>query len=226
MPKLQAACTLTAQDGLQLRSAQTSAEGGRGPAGDPRVHPPQPPARLPGLRQGRRVSAARPDVPLRPRLDAHALPEANVRQANPDLANHLARPRALHPLLPLHALLRERLGGSSARGHKPGRAVDDHDLRERALPRALLRQRDRALPGRRAPPIDLPLPRAAVGDRQRPDRLRALPRRLQHLDDDPRGEGHADPLAEPPRGGRRAGSATRAGSRSTTCMRPTGCASR
>ena len=42
-------------------------EGGRGPERDARVHPRQPPARLPGLRQGRRVPAAGPDVPLRAR---------------------------------------------------------------------------------------------------------------------------------------------------------------
>ena len=43
----------------------------------------------------------------------------------------------------------------------------------------------------------------ALGDPERPDRLRPLPRRLQHERDDPRGEGQADPLAQPPRGRRR-----------------------
>ena len=42
-------------------------EGGGGPERDARVHPRQPPARLPRLRQGRRVPAAGPDVPLRAR---------------------------------------------------------------------------------------------------------------------------------------------------------------
>ena len=41
-----------------------------------------------------------------PGLDADDVLEADVRQADPDLADDRARPRALHPLLPLHALLR------------------------------------------------------------------------------------------------------------------------
>ena len=45
-------------------------EGRRGPERDARVHPRQPPARLPGLRQGRRVPAPGPDVPLGPRQHA------------------------------------------------------------------------------------------------------------------------------------------------------------
>ena len=86
-------------------------EGRRGPGRDARVHPRQPPARLPGLRQGRRVPAAGSDVPLGPGPDADDLSEADVRQADPDLADDRARPRALHPLLPLHALLGERRRG-------------------------------------------------------------------------------------------------------------------
>ncbi len=53
IPKLQAGCTLTAQDGMVVRTAVVVGEGGRGPGGDARVHPRQPPTRLPGLRQGR-----------------------------------------------------------------------------------------------------------------------------------------------------------------------------
>ena len=164
----------------------------------PRVHPPQPPARLPGLRQGRRVPPPGPHVPVRPGLDAHALPEAHLRQADPRLAAHRARPRALHPLLPVHALLGGRVRGRSARGREPRRAVDDRDLRGRAVPGALLRERPRALPRRRADLHDLPLPRAPVGDPERAHRLRPLPGRLQRLGDDPRGIGRADPLPEPP----------------------------
>ena len=44
----------------------------------------------------------------------------------------------------------------------------------------VLRQRDRALPGRRADLDAVPLRGAAVGDPERPDRLRPLPGRLQH----------------------------------------------
>ena len=70
------------------------------------------------------------------------------------------------------------------------------------LPRAVLRQRDRALPRRRAHLDAVPLRGAAVGDPERADRLRPLPGRLQHQRDDARGQGQADPLAQPPRGRR------------------------
>ena len=95
-----------------------------------------------------------------------------------------------------------RCRGRAARRGQPRRAVDDRDLRRRALPRAVLGQRDRALPGRRAHLDAVPLRGAAVGDPERPDGLRALPGRLQHQRDDARGEGQADPLAQPPRGRR------------------------
>ena len=56
-------------------------EGGRGPERDARVHPRQPSARLPRLRQGRRVPAAGSDVPLRPRQDAHELREDDASRS-------------------------------------------------------------------------------------------------------------------------------------------------
>src|SRR5204862_408709 len=85
--------------------------GGTGAERDARVHPRQPSARLPGLRQGWRVSAAGPHLPLRARQHTDELREAHVREAGPDLAHDRARPRALHPLLPLHALQRGRRHG-------------------------------------------------------------------------------------------------------------------
>ena len=63
MPKLQAGCTLTVSDGMVIKTARDIGKGGRGPGGDARVHPRQPSARLPGLRQGRRVPVAGPDLP-------------------------------------------------------------------------------------------------------------------------------------------------------------------
>ena len=114
-PKPQAACTLTAADGMVVKTRRHLADGRRGAERDARVHPRQPPARLPGLRQGRRVPAAGPDLPLRPRQHAHDVPEADVREADPDLADDRARPRALHPLLPLHPLLRGGRRGRPAR---------------------------------------------------------------------------------------------------------------
>ena len=175
-------------------------QGRRGPGGDARVHPREPSARLPRLRQGRRVPAAGPDLPPRAREHAHVVRQADGRQADPGLAADRARPRALHPLLPLHALLRGRRRGRPADRAEPRRAHGDRDLRGRALPLAVLGQRRRALPGRRAHLDPVPLRRAAVGHPERADRLHRLRRRLQHVGDDPRGEGQADPLAEPPGG--------------------------
>ena len=121
MPKLQAACTMTAGDGMKVHTRSESAR--PGPGGGARVHPAQPPARLPGLRQGRRVPAAGPDVPLR--AGQHALPpqQAHVREAARDLAADRARSRALHPLLPLHALLAGRRAGRAADRPRARRAA-------------------------------------------------------------------------------------------------------
>ena len=165
------------------------------------------------------MPAPGPDLPVRPGLDSHALPQADVRQADPDLAADRPRPRALHPLLPLHTLLRERLGGRPARRDQPRGLVRDRHLRGRAVPRALQRQRRRALPRRSADVHDLSLPRTPLGDPERAHRLRPLPRRLQRLGDDTRREGRPRPLPQPPRGATRAGSATRAASPTTTCRR-------
>ena len=174
----------------------------RRPERDARVHPRQPPARLPGLRQGRRVPAAGPHLPLRPRLDAHGLPEAHVREADPDLTADRARPRALHPLLPLHALQRAGRRRRPVGRGQPRLAVDDRDVRGRALPRALLGQHHGDLPGRRAHLDAVPLRGAPLGDPERADRLRAVPGRLQHQRDHTRGPGQAHPVADPSRGRR------------------------
>src|SRR5207244_8608639 len=69
-------------------------EGQRGPGGDARVHPRQPPARLPRLRQGRRVPAPGPDVPLGPR-------------EHPDDLRQLTLEKPI-PISPTIALDRER----------------------------------------------------------------------------------------------------------------------
>ena len=199
MPKLQAGCTLTAQDGMVVLHRSHVGASGRGTERDARVHPRQPSARLPCLRQGRRMPAAGPHLPLRPRQHADELREAHLREADPDLAHDRPRPRALHPLLPLHPLQRGRLGGRPARRREPRRAVGDHDLRGSALHGRVHRQRDRALPGRGAPADAVPLRGAAVGDRGRADGLRPLPGRLQRQRDRARGEGQADPLPQPPR---------------------------
>ena len=107
--------------------------GSGGPELDPRVHPRQPPARLPRVRQGRRVPVAGPDVPLRPGSTRDDVSEAHVREADPDLAADRPRPRALHPLLPLHTLQRAGGRGRTAGRDQPRRPVRDRHVRGRAV---------------------------------------------------------------------------------------------
>ncbi len=92
-----------------VRARQDRAElGGRVPAD-------QPPARLPRLRQGRRVPAAGHHLRLGPRHLALHRAQAPLRQAARALPADCDRPRALHPLLPLRALLPGDLRGLPAR---------------------------------------------------------------------------------------------------------------
>ena len=66
----------------------------------------QPPARLPGVRQGRRVPAAGPDVQPRSRREPLRRGEAPLREADPDQRPRVPRPRALHPVRSLHPVRR------------------------------------------------------------------------------------------------------------------------
>ena len=197
-------------------------DGGRGAERDARVHPRQPPARLPGLRQGRRVPAPGPDVPLRPRQHPDGVREAHVREADPDLADDRPRPRALHPLLPLHALLGVGRRGRAARRGRARCRVDDRHLRRRALPRPVLRQRDRALPGRRAHLDPVPLRGPPLGDPERRRRSAASARSAATSAPRPaRARSSGSSRATIPRS-TRAGSATRAASPSRTSTPATG----
>ena len=113
-----------------------------------------------------------------------------------------ARPRALHPLLPLHALLAGRRPGRAAGRARARRRLGHRDVRGAAVPRSFLGQRDRAVPRRSADLDRVPLQGAALGDQQHPQRVRALPDRLQHLGDRARRRRAARALAQPPRGRR------------------------
>ena len=88
--------------------ARRAARGGRVPAD-------QPPARLPGLRQGRRVPAAGHHLRLGSRDEPVHRAQAPLQEAAGALAADRDRPRALHPLLPLRALLAGGLRGLPAR---------------------------------------------------------------------------------------------------------------
>ena len=102
IPKLQTGCSTPVKDGMvvhtQTDRVQARAGGGR------RVPARQPPARLPGLRQGRRVPAAGHLVRLGRRALALHRAQAPLREAARAVAADRDRPRALHPLLPLRAL--------------------------------------------------------------------------------------------------------------------------
>ncbi len=143
------------------------------------------------------MPAAGPDVPLWPGQHAHAVPQAHVREADPDLAADRARPRALHPLLPVHALQRVGCRRRTARRDQPRLAVGDRDLRRRAVQGSLLRERHRAVPGGCAHLDAVPLRSAALGDPERPLGLWPLRRRLQHQRDHARRQGEANPVAQP-----------------------------
>ena len=157
MPKLQAVCTMTAQDGMVVRTAQTSAKAAEGQNATLEFILVNHPLDCPVCDKGGECPLQDLTFRCGPRQHAHGVREAHAREADPDLAGDRARPRALHPLLPLHALLRGRRRGRPAGRAQPRRALADRHLRGPALPRALLRQRDRALPGRRADLHAVPL---------------------------------------------------------------------
>ena len=89
--------------------------GARGPGGRRRVPAHQPPARLPGLRQGRRVPAAGHLLRLGRRALALHRAQAPLPEAAGAQPADRHRPRALHPLLPLRALLAGDRRGLPAR---------------------------------------------------------------------------------------------------------------
>ena len=100
------------------------------------------------------------------------------------------RPRALHPLLPLRALLAGGGRGLPAGLPRARRPHLRRHERRRAVRRAVQRQHRRALPGRRADVDLVPLPRAAVGRRGLGLDLRALPEPVQHRVHRPRRRAH------------------------------------
>ncbi|GBD46377.1 hypothetical protein HRbin41_01203 [bacterium HR41] len=164
----------------RLARGQAGAERGR------RVFARQPPARLPGLRQGRRVPA--PGHLLRLGAGGVALhrTEAPLQKTDRALAADRDRPRALHPLLPLRALLTGGVGGSPARLPGARRPHLRRHRRRRPLRGAVQRQHHRALPGGSADLDPLPVPRTPVGRRAGRHRLHALPKPVQRQPDDPR----------------------------------------
>ena len=144
------------------RAHPAHVEGGRqGAAGRHGAAADQPPARLPDLRQGRRVPAAEPGDELGAHRVAVRRHQAHVRQAHPDLHRGAARPRALRALPALHPVLRADRGRPVHRAARTRRPAADRRGRGQAVPELLLRQHDPDLPGRRAHERGLPVPVAA-----------------------------------------------------------------
>ena len=121
-----------------------------GPGGHPRAAARQPPARLPGVRQGRRVPAAGPGVQPRSRREPLRRGEAALREADPDQRPRPARPRALHPVRPLHPLRRRGRRRPADQLHPPRQPDPGADVPRRAVRVVLLGQHRADLPGRRA----------------------------------------------------------------------------
>ena len=115
-PKPQAACTLTAADGMVVQD-RAAPRRWRAEAQNATLefilvnHP----LDCPVCDKGGECPLQDLTFRYGPGQHAHDLPEAHVREADPDLAADRARPRALHPLLPLHPLLRGRRRGRAAR---------------------------------------------------------------------------------------------------------------
>ena len=115
-----------------------------------RVPARQPPARLPGVRQGRRVPAPGHLVRLGRRALALHRAQAPLQEAARALAAGGDRPRALHPLLPLRALLPGGGRGQPARVPRARRPHLRRHPRRPSVRGAVQRQHHRALPGGRA----------------------------------------------------------------------------
>ena len=201
IPKLQTGCSTPVKDGMVVHTQTARVKEAQEAVVEFLLD--QPPARLPGLRQGRRVPAAGHLVRLGRRPLALHRAQAPLPEAARPVAAHRDRPRALHPLLPLRALQPGDLRGLPAR---PPGARSRHvrrDLRRAPLRRAVQRQHHRALPGRRADVAALPLPRAPVGHRGRGLGLRPVPRPVQRRADRPRRARPARPVPRERRGRRR-----------------------
>ena len=202
MPKLQAGCTMTATDGMKIRTAQTSPKAADGQD-----------ATLEFILVNHPL-----DCPVCDKGGECPLQDLTFRWGPGNTRMEFDK-RTLEkpiPVSPTIALDRERcilcyrctrFSESVAEDNQlvaqnRGASVGDRHLRGPAVPRAVLRQRDRALPGRGADLDAVPLRGPALGDPERAHRLRSLPGRLQRLRDDARGQGQADALAEPSRGRR------------------------
>ncbi len=195
-----ASCTTTCTDGMKVRTQLTSQVADKAQARGDGDAAHQPPARLPHVRQGRRVPAAEPGHVQRPGRVAVHRGQAHLRQAGGAVHRGAAGPGALCLLRALHQVRRADRRGPAHRtaGARPGSAGRH---RGRGAVRLLLLRQHRAdLPGRRADRGRLPVPRAAVRPGVHAQHLRALRVRVPAAHRSP--ARHGDP---PPGGQRPAG---------------------
>ncbi len=162
----------------------------------------QPPAGLPGLRQGRRVPAAEPGDVARQRRIAVRGQEAHLREAGPDLHPGAAGPRAVRAVRALHPLLQRDRRRPDDRAAGTRRAAAGRHRRGRPLRVVLLRQHHPDLPGRRPHLGRLPVPLPPLRPRLLPERVRALRGRLRDPHRPPPRQGAAPPRRRGPRGQR------------------------
>ncbi len=116
LPKLQAACTLTAQDGIVVQTAATSEQSAEGQNAVLEFILLNHPLDCPDCDKGGECPLQDLTFRYGPGSTRMAYSEADVRQADSDLAADRSRPGALHPLLPLHPLLGAGRRGRPARG--------------------------------------------------------------------------------------------------------------
>ena len=209
MPKLQAGCTLTAQDGMVVRTARSSEQAAEGQNSTLEFILVNHPLDCPVCDKGG-------ECPLQDLTFRYG--PGNTRMTFPKRT--FEKPIPISPLIALdreRCILCYRCTRFSEDVAEDGQLVAIN----RGAQSVIATFEDEPYRGHfsgnvteicpvGALTVDaLPLRRAPVGDPERPDRLRPLPRRLQHQRDDPRGQGQAHPVAEPP--GDRRGLALRQG---------------
>ena len=107
-PKPQAACTLTAAEGMAVKTALTSEMAAEAQNATLEFILVNHPLDCPVCDKGGECPLQDLTFRYGPGNTRMHFPKRTLREADPDLADDRARPRALHPLLPLHALLRDR----------------------------------------------------------------------------------------------------------------------